>query len=110
MSYAIANFVFGVPLTSNIAEKAEELDFDPSDPESFGFEGLYSAGGDGPLGFLGVQLTQTDECSAYEKGAGLKLQPTPEQEQKYWSLWAEVPEGIRAILPEPETWLIWSSS
>lgn len=124
MSYAIANVVYGVPLTEEVwdavrryvespeyaAVEVHEEEIDLDDPESFGFETMYSGSGDRP-GYCGVKITDFDECSSQPWGKILsQASPTKTQMIEAGEKISKLPACVRAVVGEPTLWLVWSSS
>jgi len=109
MSYTKGTFIFGVPLTPDIATKAWELGFE-GDAEEYGFTDLYSASGEG-TGYCGARLCGVDECSNV-RVSSLKLAPTDDDKREFARLWGAVPERLRDVLgePDPQVWLVWHSA
>ena len=107
MSYAIANVIYGVPLTKEIHLALADAD---EDFETAGFTPYYSGGGSYAPGFCGVELGDFDECGGHILFSSLKYAPTPEQKAEAETRLAELPEYIRKVCLPVDTYIVWSSS
>ncbi len=71
MSYAIAKVIYGIPLTRAAGELINRWEEDEDSPwietthGLCGFTSLYSAGGDGPIGYCGIDLGEFSEFETY---------------------------------------------
>lgn len=107
MSYAIANVIYGVPLTKEVGFLIYGKD---AEPEDLGFEILYSGSADYSPGFCGVSLYLFDECSDSFPASQLVLVPTPEQRAQAEAKIAQLPEDVRKLCPPLNTYIVWSTS
>ena len=79
MSYAIGHLVYGLPVLSEVSEKAQSLGVylgegeDDDDPfgKGVGFELLYT-GSDYDAGFLGKELLEFDVCVDFHRMSQLE--------------------------------------
>lgn len=119
MSYAIAQVVFGVPLTEKVEKHVKSL---PADCELFyeeGWETAYQGGGYREIGYCGVEVHEFDECNAhkYPKWDELnqKAQPTQDQRTEAYRLFHKLDPVYRELLAadgitDPYLFIVWSSS
>jgi len=117
MAYCIGNIIVGVPVSAipsrvlkDILEQMEVLEQRELEMEDLGFNMLYSAGGD-QGGYVGVDLAEIDEADDVDVAKLLpQITPTPEQWAEARALITALPEPLRAVMPEPKVWIVWSSS
>lgn len=70
MSYAIGHLVYGLPVLSEVSEKAEQLGVSLGEDE-VGFELLYT-GSYYEVGFLGKELLEFDVCVDFHRMSQLE--------------------------------------
>ncbi len=104
MSYAIANVIYGIPLTEEIHKAIKE-----EEPEDLGFEVMYSGSAQYTPGFCGVRLCGFDECGDIAV-KDLAFEPTREQRAEAEVKIAELPEYIRKVCQPVDTYIVWSTS
>ena len=137
MSYQYGQLVYGSPVTASLKnffshlreqwflseegisiDRAEELltEWEESE-EPFGFQFLYSSGGESKdFGFLGVALTGKQDLDSWTPFRPKDLvsstpEPTLSQRETALALFQALPPEIKACLSnEPDVWLIWGSS
>lgn len=124
MSYAIGNVIYGIPLTEDLSDLFDEIeDMGPEhdlyefynsrkDTEFFpGFKRLYSAGGE-PVGYLGQELMDIDECQNVKLDDLLEAKNliTLEMITKINEIISNFPKAVKDLCPEPDVWIVWSSS
>ncbi len=127
MSYAIANIIYGVPLsqkaasaiqgcelvTEAMAAMLKEAKIEMESPEAYGFEPLYSAGGC-MIGYCGVKLGEFDETDddipASVLIQKLSKKPTLKQSMTVQKLLARAHPEILKLCKPCGVYVIWSSS
>lgn len=72
MSYSISSVIVGIPLSNAVREvlrdiTGEDDDFEDYAEANFGFKTLYHGNSDSIPGFLGVAISNFDECPDYLK-------------------------------------------
>lgn len=77
--------------------------------EDGGFFTTYYTGSDHLAGFCGVELAYFNECSNFPLSKIAKT-PTKAQKAEAVAKIARLPPEIRKIMPETDTWVIWSTS
>jgi len=109
MSYAIANVIYGVPLTRDeILEKVSIDDLDGQD----GFLSYYSGGADvQPMAF-GVALSEFDEATDYVDMRTLQIMPTGADLDQYQRCLDQLEDPEKSILAaeKPFVFILWSTS
>ena len=117
--YSIVNVIYGIPITDEIEKRNQELlDADPNEEdeslgeelECYGFETFYSGSHSGIVGYLGVELSDFDECHSYLKFKDLKFEPTPAQKAEAEKKIANLDNRFKDVLPEIGVYLIFSTS
>jgi hypothetical protein len=137
VSYAIANVIYGTPITDAVLRKIAEAIVTEKLPEGFIreltdhdtwegltgdqafeflqdsemalFESLYTAGGEEIPRYLGVILCKFDEGSN-TKLSDIQLAPTSHQYMEVRAKREKLPAIVLKHIPEPEVWFFWSSS
>lgn len=116
--YAIANVIYGIPLTDKIYDfihseenvDAEELtDYGP-DEEELGFTTPYHGGSNRTVGWLGVSLTEFDECSDFPLSDITNVKPTEEQIAEVKDKISKLPKEILDIALPTDIYVVWSTS
>lgn len=117
MTYAIAQVIYGVPLSDGDAmseELGEILENEGcSESEQAGFHSFYSGGSPVTPAAFGVRLDEFDEACYSIDLDTLKLAPTNEQLALFNSAWASLEENVRKALEpmgEPRVFILWSTS
>lgn len=113
MSMAIGNIVYGIRCTHEMRLKAIDLGmvapgWNRDGWEALGFTTEYSASGDLPI-WCGAKLGEIDE-SGDVPIKEIPREPTDAQRAEALAAIANLPEDLREMAAEPETWLIWGSS
>ena len=108
MSYTIANIVYGVPLTEDVLEVADKLGYD--DPEDYGFEMLYHASSPVIVGYCGQILKKINCVSDIKLMSLLDYSDSTDITKKVEAKLLALDHEIRAVIEEPSTWIIWSTS
>lgn len=112
--YAIGYIIYGVPYSEDI-DKLFDSDLENEEgieevcPEDLGFEFVYSGNGYIRPGWCGVRLDTIDECGT-QRVKDLILSPTEEQKQRALAKIADLPENIRKLCDEVDTYIIWGTS
>lgn len=136
MSYAIANVIYGIPVTKeNFFDKLENLkmhqipksfleehfnDLDGLSMEDVGtiftedgspFTAKYSGSADEMPMWFGLELDSFDE-TAHVRTSDIQWKPTPTQETDIRQRFEELPEFIREILKDDkiDVHIVWSTS
>jgi hypothetical protein len=118
MSYAIANIIYGVPITTKLLEYVNVQKGDDAESylEEIGFDLLYSAGGD-TVGYLGFSLGQVDECTDVLRLSDLNAfieNRTSEMMVGLQTLYDELPLDIKILMGtngiNTDFYIVWSSS
>lgn len=134
--YAIGYIVYGVPLSENFCQKFKGLtlvdlpeihsEFTAKEindnkikydtllevvSEMF-FETVYSGSGfmDCGPGWCGVQVGEFDEAQENILLSSLTPQITSVQKAEALAKIAKLPAAVRAILPEPDVYIVWGTS
>jgi hypothetical protein len=106
--YAIATIVYGVPVDEKIDRLVHERSFE--DLEELGWEILYSGSSNISPGFLGVELCDLPTIEDSTLVSTLRFAPTDEERARAQALIDAQPEEIKALLPPPDVYIIWSTS
>ena len=110
MSYAIANVIYGVPVTRKLITAMGREDND--DITSIGFESLYSASGD-KAGYCGVKLGEFDETTELlklSKVEAMRAKLTAKKEATVAKQIAALPAWVKKALPPVDIYVVFSSS
>ncbi len=107
MSYAIANIIYGIPLTEEIHEAANK--HKDADIQDLGFETMYSGSAPFIPGFCGVLLCRFDECDDLAV-KDLVLVPTEKQMLEAKAKIKDLPAYIRKASKPVDVYLVWSTS
>lgn len=118
MSYAIANIIYGIPVTTDLVEKIRDYilnnnidSYPEAELEEAGFKLLYSAGGEQLTGYLGVSLGEISECDEPILISEIcKIEPTFAQTPQVEDWIKELPEYMKKLVPKPSIYLVWSNS
>ena len=104
MGCAIANVIYGIPLTEELHEQFRSC---KEDAEQY-FETLYSASSDWTPGYCGVELDSIQEfrITALKDVTDV---PTAEQEEEAHRLCAQLPDRIREVALPIGVYIVWSS-
>lgn len=110
MSYAIGYVIYGY--NGNDENLLKHFSDEQKEEFQEGCESYYSAGGPGPC-FLGVKLSEFDECTDLKLTALAKLLEK-NVEEKFQKKFDKLPiEFVRLIEKskvKPDYWVIWGSS
>jgi hypothetical protein len=114
MSYAIGYIIYGVPYSEEIdnlfeSDVNDNEDIEEMSPEDLGFELVYSGSADIRPGWCGVHLDTIDECGT-QRVKDLILSPTEQQKQEAITKINALPENIKKLCDEVDTYIIWGSS
>lgn len=117
MSYAIANIIYGVPLTEEVSDLMNKWEQDETNDNWFesndgqcGFTTLYSGSAPQTIGFCGVLLGTLKEFKLYESLSKINTQPTALQIAKTTEKISKLHPEIKALLPDVDVYLVWSTS
>jgi len=113
MSYAIIHIIHGVPLTARVASKINKWEEEEDDrwvdtDGKCGFTTLYSAGGDEPIGYCGVELGTLPHYEA-SKVSDLP-KPSDEDKLRAEALVAALDPELRELAGAIDTYFVWSDS
>lgn len=111
--YAIANVIYGVPLTRGyLAELADDMNNEGVQDSNDGYLKYYSGNSDYVPAAFGVELCSFDEATDYLEVEKLKLEPTDEDKKEFNRLLLELDEPFRNIIERetPSVFILWSTS
>ena|ERR1035437_7680600 len=105
--YAIVDVIVGVPMDKEVSDAFSKLDIEP---DTRGFEMLYSGGSDICPGFCGVRLDGFDEASYFVDLSKLNMIPTPTQLAKAEAAFKGLPIEVQRVAQKVGVYFVWHTS
>ena len=107
--YSIGHVIYGIPITDEISQLAQQRDEELAEEDGGWFETLYHGGSYREVGYLGVELATFDECKDFPLHDVVK-DVTDEQEAEVVKAFNKLPMEYKEIAPAIDTWVVFSTS